>query len=190
MIYLFDTCTLKHELGTGQKVDEVAEYCKKNNLIFCISNEIIKELEPNKNKLSKDEFNSSHELYAYVDLLAKSNKIELINIEEDEDIFRNFSKIRKTHYGWMKNRKYCMDILGLKASQISSKSFKYKDVGECSLIAIALTNPSIHIIISEDKGQVHLHPNINIFDEYKYKGIVVSKYYETDLCHEFLVDSI
>lgn len=38
------------------------------------------------------------------------------------------------------------------------KYLKYKDLGECALLAIAITSNEYKVIITNDKGRVHKYP--------------------------------
>jgi len=67
------------------------------------------------------------------------------------------------------------------------KSFKYKDLGECSLIAIALENVSSNIIVTNDKGKIYLKPYENIFDFYP--DVKVMNYKEFNTYIEELIIS-
>ena len=121
-------------------------------------------------------------LFINAKLYIDTKIIKLIDVEDaiDGNVFKeNYKNIRRRHYGWMTKVDYCKKLIRkgvLDEKEYQSKLFKLKDCGECSLIAIALTAPNDYIIISEDKGKVYKHPDVNIFDIYKDKDILIVTY--------------
>ena len=115
----------------------------------------------------------------HTELLIKAQKLKVICVSDDAHIKENYMRTRKDHYSWMTDPAFCMRLIRqgrLSEPDYRSNGFRYKDVGECSLIAIALTNINDYIIVSEDKGRVYCHPDINIFNCYREKGVIIIKY--------------
>lgn len=177
MQHLFDTCTIKHKLKTDTAIFAVAKYCKSIEEPFTLSSEIKKELQP-PIKLEQPEYELAAKVVTYIDRYITSGHISLIDLNTDSKIKLVYNKIRQQYYGWMTRTDYCKQLIengDLTKEEYRSPGFKYKDAGECSLIAIALLSPETNIIISEDKGVVFSHPNINIFDVFKDKGLCIVK---------------
>ncbi|MFG6324133.1 MAG: hypothetical protein K1W41_22675 [Lachnospiraceae bacterium] len=62
----------------------------------------------------------------------------------------------------------------LTREDIKKENFKKKDMGECELVAIAKASGGEYWLITNDKGRVYKHPDMNIFDAYsKDKDVVI-----------------
>lgn len=80
-----------------------------------------------------------------------------------------FKKIRKRFYSWMKDAAYLQNLISrgeLTVEEVKKPGFKTKDMGECELIATAKTSEGEYWVVTNDKGRVYKHPNLNIFDTY------------------------
>lgn len=180
MEHLFDTCTIKHQLKTDCIIFAVAKYCLGISDQFTISSVIQKELQP-PTTLNEAEYNKASSVKAYVERYITSGHIKVIDISTDKKIRLTYNKIRQFHYGWMTRLDYCKELIDtgeLTIEEFRSSSFRNRDAGECSLIAIALTSPENFVIISEDKGVVFSHPHINIFDVFRDKGLDIVRFKE------------
>lgn len=185
MEHLFDTCTILHKLECEDYIEQIGAFCKGREDEFSVSNEILNELRPS-SWMPTEEFEKSKILYQYVRLFEMANTIKIIDINADDNVKRLYENIRKRYYGWMTNPRYCRNLIQkglLTQSTYMSKGFRYKDAGECSLIAIALNSPQTSVIVSEDKGKVCSHPNINIFEIYRGRGLCIINFDEW--CNRF-----
>ena len=178
MNHLFDTCTIKNRLRDGSTILSVSEYCYKTSEPFIISSEIQIELKPPE-RLDSAVFEIAKKTASAVEFCIKLGYIQLIDIESDNIMADNYRKIRRRYYGWMTKSDYCKKLIKdgiLTEEEYKSRGFRYRDAGECTLIAIAMTDPENFTIISEDNGKVYMHPLENIFDTYRELGIIVVKY--------------
>lgn len=181
MNHLFDSCTIMHEIADIEEIERVIDFCYKKKEKFSVTTEIIKELEPPASKSDDTEecWESARTIYSYMQLFVKSKKVALIDCWDKSDIEQNIKQIRKRFYGWMENPRFCNELIRtgkLTSEEYRSYNFRYKDIGECTLIAVALLDPMSYIIISEDAGRAYKFPNINIFDYYRKQGLTIMKY--------------
>ena len=129
---------------------------------MAISNIILEELRYPQNAKFED-----NKLETLINNMIAQNKIKYIDINQNPKIKQRLDNIRSRHYKWMTNPEYVrMLIQKGKIKSEDRKSFKYKDLGECSLIAIALENVNDNIIVTNDKGKIYLKPYENIFGFY------------------------
>jgi hypothetical protein len=166
--YLNDTCVFKHHINEASKIINVATHCIKQNKRMIVSNEIVNELYPGKN-LEESVRERAIELHKCIEFAIDSKIIDIINITQNCEMSNNYKKIRNEFYGWMNRTDYLQKLMKdgkITKEEIQSKGFKFKDVGECTLVAIAMTNPHKYVIVTEDKGLVYKHPDQNIFDTY------------------------
>jgi len=181
MGYLKDSCVFIKHINTGNKILEVSAHCKRNNKRLVISDEILTELYPGAQVEKEQERESAKELYKSVDFAVNTNLIEMIRLKDSPEIMSNYRTIRNRFYGWMKDHSYLKKLIKdglITKEEIQSKGFKYKDVGECSLIAIAMVEHNL-TIVTNDKGKVYKHPEQNLFDTYaKDNDISVLSYKE------------
>lgn len=179
--HLFDTCTITREIHNEDMLDNVIGCCENKKVNFSISNAVLDELyKPAKkpNDCSDEDYQAIGKISEYVKFNIKTRKINLINDCQNETL-KILQEIRRRYYSWMTNPKELNRLISqgeITKEQIKTRKFRNKDMGECSLVAIALTDPENYIIVSEDKGRVYKHPDINIFDYYKYKGIKIYKF--------------
>jgi hypothetical protein len=69
----------------------------------------------------------------------------------------------------MGNAEYLKHLMSkgeITLEEIKKPSFKTKDKGECELIAIAKASKGEYWVVTNDKGRVYKHPDMNIFDTY------------------------
>lgn len=142
---------------------EVIQKCEKIKVDLTITDEILRELQPSK----KSDMNK--DLSVMVENYCKWKKIKYIDLDsaENEEIKKRYKAIRKTHYSWIKDTDYLRNLIEkgvLEKKEI--KNLKYRDVGECQLIAFAIENKD-SIIVTQDKGKVYKHPEIDLFDLFK-----------------------
>lgn len=169
MGYLYDSCVFIHCIKGASEILKVAAHCKNQKKRMIVSDEVVNELYPGK-KVEEESIRESAIALQKCVLFAINGKvIDIINIKENCEIHSNYKKIRAQFYGWMTRTDYLDRLIKrgiITAEEIKSKGFRFKDVGECTLVAIAMTNPHTYEIITEDKGEVYKHPNQNIFDTY------------------------
>lgn len=177
---LKDTCVFISNTETSERIFEFSKDCSSINKELIISDEILRELKPGK-ALAKSIKVQAENRYSAVQGAIGLNIIKLFDIKSSDQAYRNYTKIRKNFYSWMKNPKYLKRLISsglLKREVISSPNFEYKDAGECSLVAIAMTNKDKYLIVSNDKGEVFAHPETNIYDNKIASGIQVMNFYE------------
>lgn len=177
MNHLFDTCTIIHAISDEEEIERIANHCCSLGDKFSISDEILKELKPPKSL--SDEDCETNTLYSYIKLFIAAGKINLIDCCQNAEIKSNLNDIRDRYYKWMGNPKFCKELISqgkLTLEEYRSPNFRYKDIGECTLIAIALVDPTSNLIISEDHGAVYKFPKENLFTHYSKFGIQIMKY--------------
>lgn len=166
MKYLLDTNIFLHTINSN--IYSVADKCMNNDTPIYITKTIIEELTPGYYMLQEDE--SSEEILNNVIGLTQKpfDIIKIIDINDNEEAKKIYNSIRDRFYGWMNNPEYLKLLIQqgkIKKSDI--KNIRKKDKGECELIAIAKASNGEYVLITNDKGRVHLHPHINIFEEFK-----------------------
>ena len=160
MIYLIDSCVIIRNLNEASKIFEVNKKLKEDET--AISNVIIDELKLPQNASFKDD-----KLETLITNMINQKQIKLIDINSNSKIKKTLDNIRSKHYRWMTDPEYVKMLIQTgKIQPEERKSFKYKDLGECSLIAIALENVNDNIIVTNDKGRIYLKPYENIFEYY------------------------
>ncbi|MFG6345918.1 MAG: hypothetical protein K1W35_20025 [Lachnospiraceae bacterium] len=177
MYYLVDTNVFLHDIDSN--IYGVAEVCKDKGNDICITKTILDELNPGYYRESEDE--SSKEVYTCVtNLLEGRMGIKAIRLIQLDDIFgarEELKKIRDRYYSWMRNPDYLQKMIEkgtLTREDIKKENFKKKDMGECELVAIAKASGGEYWLITNDKGRVYKHPDMNIFDAYsKDKDVVI-----------------
>ncbi len=108
----------------------------------------------------------------YCDILHKGLLQPDIRLIQLDDIFgarEELKKIRDRYYSWMRNPDYLQKMIEkgtLTREDIKKENFKKKDMGECELVAIAKASGGEYWLITNDKGRVYKHPDMNIFDAY------------------------
>ena len=181
MANLFDSCSLI-VISDTERLLNIAKCCKndlKNKM--GITSVILRELRGH----AQTDNTPTEDYYAlqnYIELYIQSKDIDFLNIESNPEYYKSYIDIRKKFYGWMINKKY-FEQLKSKGKIDPSLNFndmreQYQkvDVGECSLLSIAVLNPTNSIIVSEDSGRSHYLPSQNIFDIFKRKGIEILTY--------------
>ena len=169
MEYLVDTNIFFHVINSN--VFGVAEFCKNKGNDICVTKTIIDELEPGYQREVEEE--TARDIYNCVNNLVTGKigfkVIKVIDLEDVEGAKEKFKEIRKRYYSWMTDSLYLQNLVAeekLTNEEIRSPRFKKKDMGECELIAIAEVSGDKYLIVTNDKGRVYKHPDINIFDTY------------------------
>lgn len=169
MYYLVDTNVFLHSIGS--EIFAVADLCKKNSKEITITETVLNELEPGyyleiEDETAKDVYNSVFNLtYGTMGIKA----IRIVDLDEIPGAKEELKKIRKKFYSWMNDVNYLQHLVSqgiIAPEDIKKKSFRKKDMGECELIAIAMTAEDEYHIVTNDKGRVFLHPEQNLFDDY------------------------
>ncbi|MGU8414813.1 hypothetical protein ACV3MY_13675 [Clostridium perfringens] len=170
--YLVDTNVFLHVID--KCVYETANICCNINKKFHITNTILSELEPGYYLLKEKP--KSDEILHNVEGLINSpfNLIEVIDFNKNQEAKSIFKDIRERYYRWIKDPNYIRKLINDgKLNKCDIKYLRKRDVGECELLALAKTSKGELEIITEDKGKVHLHPNINIYDMFKNDNDVI-----------------
>lgn len=169
MYYLVDTNVFLHVIDSN--IYGVAKWCKDNKKDITITQTILDELDPGYYREKEDE--SSKEIYTavnnYVSGAMGIKVIKLIALSDIPGAQDEYKKIRKRFYGWMKDAAYLQKLVlkgDLTPEEIKKPSFKTKDMGECELIAIAKASNGEYWVVTNDKGRVYKHPDLNLFDTY------------------------
>lgn len=189
MGYLKDTCVLKHNIDTGDKIYKVAQHCKECGKQFSVTDYVLDEIKPGK---SVDVENAKHStnLLSGLEGAVNSKVISKIEIDSNQVYKKNFRDIRRRYYYWISDTEYLKKLVdegSMTLEEVRSKGLKYKDYGECSCIAVAMEDPKKYIIVSNDKGAVYKHPSINLFQKYtKSHDIQVMTYDEWLVQTKFL----
>lgn len=177
MYYLVDTNVFLHDLT--EDIFAVADSCKKKGNDVCVTQTIIDELDPGYYREENEV--ASKEIYNSVKNLSSGSMgfkvINVINMSEVTGASQELKKIRERFYGWMKNPTYLQHLIDegiLTREEISKPNFRKKDLGECELIAIARASNGEYWVITNDKGRVFKHPDINIFDVYMDDIVILS----------------
>ena len=173
MKYLIDTCIFFNKLNNGEIILNSCEKVKRDSNMNCISNEILKELEEPIHNVK-----NNNELYTVVkNVIFMFKRMELIDINESEVMQKNLKNIRSRFYGWQTDTVYLQKLIKdgvITPEEVKSPGFRYKDLGECSLIAIALTSPETYTIVTDDNGKTYKFPDQNLFNTYS--DVKVVKY--------------
>lgn len=165
MFYLVDTNIFIHTISN--RAYEVSSRCNDINEPVTITKTILSELEPGY-YLANDNI-SAREIYNSVCRL--SGQLGLIKIVSFSDISgakEEFDKIRSRFYSWIYNAGYLRTLI--EEHQLEEKDIpklSHKDLGECELLAIAKATNNQSMIVTNDKGRVYKHPDLNIFSDYK-----------------------
>lgn len=169
MYYLVDTNVFLHVINSC--IFSVANLCKTNDNDICVTQTIIDELEPGYYREKEDV--SSKEIYTCVTNLVNGfmelTPIKLIKLSDIKGAKEELKQIRDRFYGWMKDPTYLQSMIDrgcLTLEEIRKNKFRKMDLGECELIAIAKVSAEKYWIISNDKGRVYKHPEVNIFEIY------------------------
>ncbi|EOU1743907.1 hypothetical protein [Clostridium perfringens] len=179
MEHLFDTCTFLGELHEPSNIIELGKKFKNNNENINITNVIMDELNP-PNYLEQKQKDKSNGIINTLMLCEKSGYgVKMINIDDNEEYKKNLNDIRRRHYNHVSQHAISKRIRLGEITKEEGIHLKKKDLGECSCIAIAMTNPELYIIVSEDEGEICERPDINIFNIYrKSHRINVFKFYD------------
>lgn len=168
MIYLKDTCIFIKDLDSLNIMKIIDKY-KLTEDEFGITDIILDELKPGK-AVEKEDAEKSKSMLTMLQIQDKSGKINKFKVKEDNPYKQNFNNIRKRYYGHLENLNYIKHALNsgeITQEQFKSRSYKYKDYGECSCIAVAMEHPNDVTIVSRDKGRIFMKDDINLFEEYK-----------------------
>lgn len=168
LIYLKDTCLFINRFNSLDIIKLLKSY-KINSHIFGVTDVIVNELRPGK-AVAQAAAEKSEALIGVINTFEKNQSIKVYNVENAGNYKSNFEKIRKKYYGHLNDVNAIKKALKNKEitqAEFESRSYRYKDYGECSCIAVAMTSPQDIHIVSDDKGRIFLKPNINLFDKYK-----------------------
>ncbi|KMK77961.1 hypothetical protein [Alkalihalobacillus pseudalcaliphilus] len=180
MIYLKDTCVFINRFNSLGIIQLLQNYKNSTNS-FGVTDIVINELNPGRAVEAADA-EKSKSMLGVVNLLEKSRDLVKYDVETEEKYQKNFQKIRKQFYGHLNDLNFVKKALAKKEitnESFKNRTYKFKDYGECSCIAVAMLEPEEVSIVSDDKGRVFLKPNINLFDKYKEShGIKVLEYEE------------
>ena len=170
MFYLVDTNVFLHVIDSN--IYGVAKWCKDNGRDVTITQTILNELDPGYYREREDE--SSKEIYTSVRNFVTGTMgikiIKLVSLADVPGAEEEFKKIRKRFYSWTRDAAYLQNLISkgmLTPEDIRKPSFKTKDMGECELIAIAKASNGEYWVVTDDKGTVYKHPNLNLFDTYE-----------------------
>lgn len=169
MKFLVDTNIFLHAIN--DHIVAIACKCKERNSMVNITEAILNELDPgfNGDILFQETYNCVSKCCDH-----PLNIINVINIDDLVEAKRIYESIRARYYRWMTNASYLKRLIKedkITQDEIKSRAFKYKDVGECELIALAKSSNGKYIIVSNDKGVVYKHPHINIFNIFRKQGL-------------------
>lgn len=169
MHYLVDTNVFLHSIDSN--IYGVAIFCKNKGTDVCITETILNELDPGYYRENEDA--STKEIYTSVKNFVEGKfggkVIKLVKLAEIEGAPEELKKIRERFYGWMTDTAYLQRLINqgiLTQEDIKKSSFRKKDMGECELVAIAKASGGEYWLVTNDKGNVYKHPDINIFDTY------------------------
>lgn len=168
MIYLKDTCVFINKLNPTIIIDILSQL-KQRKEYLGVTNIILNELVPGKS-IPKDDAEKSQIIITSLDFMKNSKSFREYDVEKEQVYSKNFKDIRRRFYGHLDNVESIRRAIlngEISRESIKNKSYMNKDKGECSCIAVAITNPEEFLIVSEDKGRVFLKPDINLFDKYK-----------------------
>lgn len=167
MKHLFDTCTFFNELSSPNEIINLGRRVKENKEKICITNFIWDELQPHRH-LDKEKIEQSTGIINGLQFCEDNLKsLETIRILENSSYKMNYNDIRKRYYSHINARELKRRITNGEITEKDAKKLKKKDCGECSCIAIAITDPRNICIVSEDEGKICERPEINIFDIYR-----------------------
>jgi len=152
LIYLKDTCLFINRF-TSLGVIELLQSYKESSNKFGITDVVMNELRPG-SAVKPEDADKSNSMLGVVNILEKSRDIKKYDVETDDEYKKNFKKIRKQFYGHLEDINAVKKAL--KNNEISkaafkNRSYRYKDYGECSCIAVAMLNPDEVSIVSDDK---------------------------------------
>lgn len=168
---LIDTCVFLEKIVTPNNLINFTKKSIDRGEEISTSNIIMDELQPTPSLREKDTEVSIGILRTIDSILNKnSENICIINIYNNKEYKQNLDNIRKRFYSHVSDVNSLRQLIAkgeMKREEISIA--RKKDMGECSLIAIAMTNPKKYIIITEDQGKVYIKPQINLFQKYKDK---------------------
>ncbi|WP_374717478.1 hypothetical protein [Neobacillus sp.] len=168
MIYLKDTCVFINRFNSLGIIQLLQKYKNSSNS-FGVTDVVINELNPGR-AVDATDAEKSKSMLGVVNLLEKSRDIVKYDVETEAKYQENFQKIRRQFYGHLNDLNFVKKALANKEISMESfknRTYKFKDYGECSCIAVAMTEPEEISIVTDDKGRVFLKPDINLFDKYK-----------------------
>lgn len=165
MLYLIDTNVFLHTIPNN--ILDVAIACKKKDSCMIITETILSEIDPYKKS----------ETYETVDKLTHGHMsgleyIKIFDISKDTEVQETLKLIRNSFYYWIDKPEFWqkqVELGTIKKEDVRKEMKRAKkiDLGECELVAIIKCHKSEYSIVSNDYGNVHLHPHYNIFEAYK-----------------------
>lgn len=169
MRYLVDTNVFMHDIC--DEIISVANHCKNGKCGMYISPTILEELRPPAiSNLPSGYYNSVDNCIN--GMLRDKHFIDMIELNKAAK--KELSNIRKRFYSWTLEPEYIKWLLekgDLEEKEI--KNLRYKDLGECELLAIAISSENKYKIVTNDFGRVYKHPEQNIFETYKDKAEIL-----------------
>ncbi|MGL6031888.1 MAG: hypothetical protein ACRC0Q_06950 [Kurthia gibsonii] len=168
MIYLKDTCVFINKLNPTSILD-IMNLLKQRKEYLGVTNVILNELIPGKS-IPMDDAEKSQSILTSLGFVKNSKNFIEYDVEKEEEFSKNFKRIRRRFYGHLSNLESVRKALingEISKESFDNRTYLNKDCGECSCIAVAITNPEEFVIVSDDKGRVFLKPDINLFDKYK-----------------------
>lgn len=166
---MVDTNVFLHVIGSD--IYGVAVLCKESGRDMVITQTIMDELEPGYYRETED--SSTKEIAVAVRNYVTGERgfkiICLLRLADIAGAEEELKKIRKRYYGWMNDAAYLHKLVEegiITREEIRSKGFRKKDLGECELIAIAKASKGEYMVVTNDRGRVYKHPDLNLFDIY------------------------
>jgi len=147
----------------------VAARCNCIGSNMNITPTILEEISPGY-KLAEDTKAESREILNSVTMMTKNpfNLINIISLDDIEGANKIYKSIRNGFYSWITDARFLqLKIDQGELTQKDIKTLKYRDVGECELLAIAKASRGKYVLITNDQGEVYLHPFENIFEAFK-----------------------
>lgn len=167
MEHLFDTCTFFNELKSPNDIINLGKKIKSSKGNILITNIVRDELEPHE-YLEEIKIEESRGIIQGLEFCEQnSNGVKIICISDNQQYRANYSEIRKRYYSHISPRELQKKVKLGQIPEKEAKRLKKKDCGECSCIAIAITDPNNIYIVSEDEGKVCQRPDVNLFDIYR-----------------------
>jgi predicted nucleic acid-binding protein len=171
--YLIDTNIFIHTINSN--IYAVAAKCNDIGSKMYITPTIIDELSPGY-KLTEITKQEAQEILNCVTTMTKSpfNLIDIVSLDSVDGARQIYKSLRDGFYSWI----YKTDYLHLMIQQgkllpEDIKTLKYRDIGECELLAMAKASKGAYLLITNDQGRVYKHPYINIFEKFQYDDDVI-----------------
>ena len=137
------------ELG----IRKFTEICLKHNKKLTITNIILRELSPGPGVADKghDVYLQAIERHKVVQKMIQSDEIDCIDINKNDQILDNYNNIRRRYYSWTTSSRMLNRLVeqgAIDKRRVDSGAIMYDGVGECSLVAVAMTDKPKYMIVS------------------------------------------